>query len=96
MLKKLAIIALVALSSACVSTKDEGKTPQTLSGKFNSCMLNSIYDLKDSGKLFYRDKWSTAHDIMKSCERKLHISSSEINEKQSINIIVSVIDSLRK
>ena len=95
MLKKILIVAAIAATVACTLPRDEGKTPQTVSGKLNGCMLNKAHDLNAQGKLFHHDKWSVARDIMKECERDLHIASSEINERQAMNIIVSVIDSLR-
>ena len=94
MLKKLILIPTIMLT-ACILTSNEGKTPRTTVGQLNGCMLNQTYDLQAQGKLFERDKWSVARDIMNSCQRQLHLSSSEINEKQSMNIVVSVIDSLR-
>jgi len=94
MLKKFLILTAIALTAACSAPRDEGKTPQTVNGRLNGCMLNKAYDLNAQGKLFHHDKWSVARDIMKGCERELHISSSEINERQAMNIIVSVIDSL--
>ena len=95
MSKELLAIILGISVAACSWNNNADKTPRTVSGQLNGCMLNEAYDLKDQGRLFGRDKWSVAHDIMRECERKLRISSSEINEKQSLNIIVSVIDSLR-
>ncbi len=96
MIKQTATIGLVLAVAACsLLKKDEGKTPQTQIGQLNSCMLNQVYDMKAAGTLFQSDKWTTSRSILTACERKLKIAGSSINEKQSMNIVGSVIDSLR-
>lgn len=94
MFKKFLVSALL-FTAACTSTQDQGKTPETIRGQLNRCMLDRTYDLKDAGKLENTDKWTTAREILSLCKRRLHISGSEINDTQSLNIIVSTIDSLR-
>ena len=96
MLKKTFIIGLALTLGACSwLPKDEGKTPQTQIGQLNSCMLNQVYDMKEAGTLFKSDKWTTSRAILNTCERRLNIPGSSINETQSMNIVGSVIDSLR-
>ena len=96
MIKQTAIIGLVLAVSACsLLAKDEGKTPQTQIGQLNSCMLNQVYDMKAAGTLFQSDKWTTARSILNTCEKRLNIADSSINETQSMNIVGSVIDSLK-
>lgn len=95
MFKKTFIAALLFLS-ACAAGTDEGKTPQTVRGQLNRCMLDRTYDLKAEGRLADSDKWTAAHEILNSCKRKLHITGSEISDTQSLNIIVSTIDALNE
>lgn len=95
MLKKFLAIGTLLALAACTTVSDEGKTPRTEVGRLNGCMLDGAYDLKAAGKLAGQNKWTVARNILSSCERKLNLSPDEINETQSLNIIVSVIDTLK-
>lgn len=96
MLKKTFIIALALTVSACsLLSKNEGKTPQTKIGQLNSCMFNKVYDLKASGTLFQSGTWETSRTILNACEKELNISGTSINETQSMNIVGSLIESLK-
>lgn len=94
MLKKILLSALL-LTTACTPMQNQGKTPETIRGQLNRCLFDSAYDLNVTGTIADNDKWTTAREILSSCKRKLHISGTEINDTQSLNIIVSAIDSLR-
>ncbi len=90
MLKKMLVAGLL-LTAACTPAQNQGKTPETVRGQLNRCMLDRVYDLKaETGT----DKWTTAREILGFCKRRLRIYGSEINDTQSLNIIVSTIDSL--
>lgn len=96
MIKQTAILSIILGITACAFLpKDEGKTPQTSIGQLNSCMLDQVYDMKAAGTLFKSDKWTTARAVLNTCEKRLNIPGSSINETQSMNIVGSVIDSLR-
>ena len=95
-MKKILLLTAISLMlNACATARDEGKTPRTQVGQLNSCMLNAIYDMKNEGTLFYNNKWTVASTVLNSCKRKLHLTSRDINETQSMSIIISVIDSLK-
>lgn len=100
-MKNFFILAIiVALSCSCSSTKQmpgQGKTPYTKTGKFNSCMFDEAYKLKEQGKLNNPklDVWTTSQEILISCRKKLSIPEQEINATQSLNIISSTITSIR-
>lgn len=95
MLKKILFLTLL-FTAACASTQNRGKTPETIRGQLNRCMLDRVYDLKAQNRPADADKWTTAREILGFCKRSLHISGSEINDTQSLNIIVSAIDSLNE
>ncbi|MBQ1612590.1 MAG: hypothetical protein II085_03855 [Alphaproteobacteria bacterium] len=96
MIKQISVMGLALAVAACSSLfKDEGKTPQTKIGQLNSCMLTKVYDMKDAGTLFRSGTWTTARNILDTCEKELNISGSSINETQSMNIVSSVIESLK-
>ncbi|MBR1649252.1 MAG: hypothetical protein IJ689_06630 [Alphaproteobacteria bacterium] len=95
MIKKIFAVALMGTLCGCVGNTSD-KTPQTQIGKLNSCMLDKAYDMNKDNSLFKADKWTTARQILTGCEHKLNINSHDVNEKQSLNIIVSVIDSMRQ
>ena len=88
----LAILATI-LISACASPSQNTKTPQTLSGQLNSCMLKEIYSRHDSGTLGY-DRWTIAQEIFSDCKRRLKIKDGDVNSIQSLNIAASTIQSL--
>ena len=88
----LAFLATI-LISACAHNSSTDKTPQTLSGQLNSCMLKEIYSRYDSGKLGY-DRWTIAQEIFTDCKRRLKIKDRDINSIQSLNIAASTIQSL--
>lgn len=94
MFKKILVAGLL-FTAACTPAQNQGKTPETVRGQLNRCMLDHTYDLKYAGKLQTSDKWTTAQEILSLCKHKLHISGQEISDTQSLNIIVSTIDSLR-
>lgn len=88
----LAILATI-LISACTHNSSTDKTPQTLNGQLNSCMLREIYSRYDSGKLGY-DRWTIAQEIFSDCKRRLKVKDSDVNSIQSLNIAASTIQSL--
>lgn len=92
----LALVA-IALLSGCINTQVENKTPYTKIGQLNSCMLDEGHRRKQSGELANPklDVWSTARSMLRICRSKLDISSNQIIEPQSLNIAVSIINSLR-
>ncbi|MBQ8784434.1 MAG: hypothetical protein IJZ59_00130 [Alphaproteobacteria bacterium] len=95
-MKKILLVTIISLMiNACSTTRDEGKTPRTQVGQLNGCMLNAVYDMKNEETLFFNNKWTVASQILNSCKRKLHLTSRDINETQSMSIIISVIDSLK-
>lgn len=94
MIKKFLAIIMVLSIAACASNQGQDKTPRTEIGKLNGCMLDMAYDYKAQGRIKPDKKWEQAREILNTCERKLHISSREINETQSINIIASVLATL--
>lgn len=94
MLKKMLVAGLL-FTAACTPAQNQGKTPETVRGQLNRCMLDRVYDLKAENRLSGADKWTTAREILGFCKRKLRIYGSEINDTQSLNIIVSLIDSMK-
>ncbi len=94
MLKKMLVAGLL-FTAACTPAQNQGKTPETVRGQLNRCMLDRVYDLKAEKRLSGADKWTTAREILGFCKRKLRIYGSEINDTQSLNIIVSLIDSMK-
>lgn len=89
------LVAGLLFTAACTPAQNQGKTPETVRGQLNRCMLDRVYDLKAENRLSGADKWTTAREILGFCKRKLRIYGSEINDTQSLNIIVSLIDSMK-
>lgn len=88
-------VSILFILSACAS-QTENKTPQTKIGQLNSCMLNEAYASKENGKLARTpDNRTLAGQILNICTSKLGIANEEINRTQSLNIIVSVLKTLR-
>ena len=85
-------ILLISLTAACTNTIND-KTPQTLTGQLNSCMLKEIYSRYDSGQLGY-DRWTIAQEIFNMCKRQLKIDNEKVNSTQSLNIAASTIQAL--
>ncbi len=96
MLKKITITSFaIALTACSLFGNDEGKTPQTKIGQLNSCMFNKVYDMKAAGTLFQSGTWTTSRSILTACEKELNVPGSSINETQSMNIVGSLIESLK-
>lgn len=95
MKKTLTAILVTTLISGCAHDPATDKTPQTLSGQLNSCMLKEIYSRYDSGQLGY-DRWTIAQEIFSDCKRQLKIDDSDVNSIQSLNIAASTIQALRQ
>lgn len=94
MLKKMLVAGLL-FTAACTPAQNQGKTPETVRGQLNRCMFDRTYDLKSEGKIAGADKWTLANEILSSCKRKLRIAGKDISDTQSLNIIVSLIDSIK-
>lgn len=93
MFKPTTAVLAALLAAGCASAPAD-KTPQTVSGRLNSCMLREIYDLRDAGKL-PADEWTAAQETLTKCKRRLGLGDENVNATQSLNIAVSVIRSLR-
>lgn len=79
--------------SGCSSTSTD-KTPQTEMGKLNSCMLNEIYERHAHNSL-PNDEWTAALEVFDACRRQLNIDENKTSRTRSLNIAVSVINSLQ-
>ncbi len=83
----------VLLAAGCASAPTD-KTPQTESGRLNSCMLNEIYSRQENGTLA-TDEWTAALEVLNTCLHRLNLKKDRINNTQSLNIAASVIRSLK-
>ena len=90
---KILVATVVLLTAGCTATTAD-KTPQTESGKLNSCMLSEIYDRRDKGSL-PADEWTAAADILNTCLNRLDMRENLADRSRSINIAASVIRSLQ-
>ncbi len=93
MIKPTTAVILALLAAGCASTPAD-KTPRTVNGQLNSCMLGEIYSRQEAGKLA-ADEWTAAREVFGVCMRRLDLSGDNINATQSLNIAASVIQSLR-
>ena len=90
MIKTTTAVISALLAAGCASAPAD-KTPRTVSGQLNSCMLGEIYGRQEAGKLA-ADEWTAVFGI---CMRRLDLSGDDVNATQSLNIAASVIQSLR-
>lgn len=86
--------AVFALLAAGCSSAPADKTPQTESGRLNSCMLNEIYNRQQDGTLA-ADEWTAALEVFNACLHRLNLDKDSVNSTQSLNIAASVIRSLK-
>ena len=94
-MKKILMSLLIALIiCGCTTTHRNQKTPQTTIGQINSCMLREIYNRHDSNRL-KGEKWTIAQEVLTHCLHRLNTNNPQSDYTQSINIAVSVIESLR-
>ncbi len=75
--------------------QDKSKTPKTKIGEFNSCSLYEIDELRYNNKLSESNTWTIAQEIISSCLKQLDMDREEINNTQSLNMIVSAIKALK-
>ena len=90
MIKTTTAVISALLAAGCASVPAD-KTPRTVSGQLNSCMLGEIYGRQEAGKLA-ADEWTAAREVFGICMRRLDLSG---DATQSLNIAASVIQSLR-
>lgn len=88
-----AVISALLCRRLCFGTCD--KTPRTVSGQLNSCMLGEIYGRPGSGKTCRRRMDGGQGEVFGICMRRLDLSGDDVNATQSLNIAASVIQSLR-
>ena len=93
MIKTTTAVISALLAAGCASAPAD-KTPRTVSGQLNSCMLGEMYGRQEAGKLA-ADEWTAAREVFGICMRRLDLSGDDVNATQSLNIAASVIQSLR-
>ena len=61
MIKTTTAVISALLAAGCASAPAD-KTPRTVSGQLNSCMLGEIYGRQEAGKLA-ADEWTAAREV---------------------------------